>query len=111
VAKTVNHQRLLGTLFIAWAVIQLGAAVAAFNMAEPETAPPPFFWGMVALLVVAYAWTGLQLRQRRLGDQRVRVVAIALSVFSLFSFPVGTVLGAYALWVLFGNRQQVRAAA
>lgn len=30
-----------------------------------------------------------------------RIVAIVVSIFRLFAFPIGTVFGAYSLWVLF----------
>lgn len=32
-----------------------------------------------------------------------RMLAMVIAVFSLFSFPIGTALGIYALWVLLAN--------
>lgn len=36
-----------------------------------------------------------------------RVVIIVLSVIDLFSFPVGTALGGYSLWVLFQDEARL----
>ncbi len=35
-----------------------------------------------------------------------RVLAIVMSILGLLNFPIGTIIGAYALWVLFQNAAQ-----
>jgi hypothetical protein len=95
-----DHQRILGTLFIAWAVAQIFGVIAV-AATSPEPAPP-MLWLLGALAVVAYGWVGLRLRAR---DPRVRIASILLSALALLSFPVGTVLGFYGLWVLLRRRE------
>lgn len=92
-----DHLRILGTLFIAWAVLQVSTAVLAVFTVEPRATAPALFWGALALIALAYGWFGYQLRRH---SRIARVPAIVLSVFALLSFPFGTALGIYGLWVL-----------
>jgi hypothetical protein len=103
----MDHLRTLGTLFIAWAATQLVAVVLALTGRLPSTAAGPL--GKVALVttllaVVAYGWFGVLLRRH---DPRVRMGAILLSVLALLAFPVGTIIGAYGLFVLLRKQQVV----
>lgn len=97
-----DHGRILGSLFVAWAVFQLAGAVVAAFVAPAEQRPPTLFWVVSALAAVAYAWIGAQLRRH---DPRVRVPAIILSGLALLSFPFGTALGAYGFWVLLKRKE------
>jgi hypothetical protein len=97
-----DHSRTLGALFLAYGLLQAVLAIVL----GPRT--PGITPGRITLLVVlalvaaaAYAWTGVHLRDR---DPRARTPAIALCVLALFSFPVGTALGGYGLWVLLRRR-------
>lgn len=93
-----DHRRILGALFIAWAVLQIAFAITLAITRRGQPIPyPTLYWISTALLALAYAWTGWRLR---LHDARVRVLAILLSAFALISFPVGTLLGIYGLWAL-----------
>ena len=92
-----DHLRTLGTLFIAWAAAQLVVAGLTLFAFSPPGAAPPLFWIVSALSVGAYGWVGYLLRQHA---PSVRFSAILLSALALFSFPVGTVVGGYGLWVL-----------
>lgn len=96
-----NHRKILGGLFIAWAVLQaIGAVVMAVwgEQAQAAGPVPPLYWILVALFFAAYLWGGLSLR----ADRRdVRFLTIGLSIVALFAFPVGTALGIYGLWVAF----------
>jgi hypothetical protein len=59
---------------------------------------------VIGLLVVAfggfYIVTGLKLRK---GQSNARVMAIIASCLCLLGFPLGTALGVYGLWFLFGD--------
>jgi uncharacterized Tic20 family protein len=93
-----DHRRILGSLFIAWAVLQAVAAVAiGLGESAAQMTYPAVFWVSTALMILVYGWAGLRLRQR---DPRVRFLAIVLSALTVLSFPFGTVLGAYGLWAL-----------
>lgn len=92
-----DHKRILGTLYLAWAVLQFVGAVAMAAWGRMEMAIPWLFWLSTIVVSLAYAWVGVGLRHH---DPRFRVSAILLGVLALLSFPVGTVLGIYALWAL-----------
>lgn len=97
-----DHRRILGTLYIAWAVLQLVGAVALSVWGESRPAIPWLYWLSSVVVAIAYGWVGWRLR---LHDPRVRVGAILLGLLALLSFPVGTVLGIYALWSLLRKEQ------
>ncbi|WP_373046183.1 hypothetical protein [Vulgatibacter sp.] len=102
-----DHRRILGLLYIAWAVLQLVGAIGIAIYGKIELAVPWLYWLSTVVVSVAYAWVGWRLR---LHDPRVRVAAILLGVLALLSFPVGTVLGIYALWSLLRRPQTSEAA-
>jgi hypothetical protein len=97
-----DHSRILGSLFIAWAITQALAALFAVFLLEPRATAPPFFWAATALVVLAYGWVGNLLRQHH---PRARVPAIMLSALALLNLPLGTALGVYGLWTLLRQRQ------
>ena len=96
-----DHWRTLGQLFVAWALAQLATAVVltVWRPGQLAEAPAP---GAALLLLTgvtsaAYLWTGRGLRRH---EPRMRIAALVLSALALLSFPVGTAVGAYGLWVL-----------
>jgi predicted Co/Zn/Cd cation transporter (cation efflux family) len=102
-----DHRRILGTLFIAWAVLQAAATlVVGLGPESASLAYPAVFWVTSLLMVAIYAWVGFRLRQR---DPRARVIGLALSALTLLSFPIGTVLGIYGLYALLRHPSQVPA--
>lgn len=105
-----DHIRILGTLFIAWGIAQVVAGLGVMNAMRQQTwdqgASPMVFWVVLFLLVAAFVWVGIRLRKHAHG---IRPFAIGLSVLALFSFPIGTALGAYGLWVLLRARQPLPA--
>ncbi len=106
-APARDNQRVLGTLFLVWSVIQL--AVTGWLVRSGwigELRYPVIFWGATAVLVLAYVLVGLELRA---GEPKVRSLAILLSVFALFSFPLGTAMGAWGLYVLLRRARQPQA--
>lgn len=93
-----DHRRILGLLFIAWAILQAAASLfVGLGEGASEMVYPAVFWISTALMVAIYAWAGWRLRQR---DPRVRFLAIVLSALTVLSFPIGTLLGAYGLWAM-----------
>jgi len=102
-----DHRKILGTLFIAWAVLQVIASIVLVASGDMAEVPLPWlYWISTALLAIAYGWVGLKMRQH---DPRVRFLAILLSVLALISFPFGTALGVYGLVILLRGQRQVPA--
>jgi hypothetical protein len=119
-----GHVDLLGILYAIWgalsvllglALISLGlGAVAIFTAGglDPQsevtagiTAVIFCLAGVVALVWgVLHVWDGLSLRQHR---PWARLLGLLLAVFNLFSFPFGTALGMYALWVMVNDHTRV----
>jgi threonine/homoserine efflux transporter RhtA len=107
-----DHPRILGTLFWAWAALQIVGALVATIWAHTRTelvmtGSPMAFWLVTVFAVAAYAWTGQRLRRH---DPRIRVPALILCVLALLSFPFGTALGAYGLWALIKHRETLSSA-
>lgn len=96
-----DHVRILGSLFVAWGVVQGVAALVLGFGAGPGAGGPAALWLLALAVAGAYVWTGLQLRR---GDPRIRIPAAVMSGVAILSFPVGTALGIYGFWVLFGRR-------
>ncbi len=85
-----------------WAALQIVVAVVATVWSHLRnelvlTGSTPVFWLVAVLVALAFAWTGARLRRH---DPRIRGPAIVLCVLALLSFPVGTAIGGYGLWVL-----------
>ena len=103
-----DHWRVLGTLFMAWAVTQaVTATIALVSLSrDPRMQAGPGQWGLAIavtlLAVVAYFYVGVRLRQH---DPRARIPGIVLAVLALLSFPIGTAVGAFALYVLIKYRE------
>jgi hypothetical protein len=57
----------------------------------------------IAALAAGVAAAGVGLIQHR---EWARTLAIVMSVFLLFHFPIGTAVGIYAFWVLFSHEGQ-----
>lgn len=100
-----DHARMLGTLFMAWGVTQVVALIAfafGWHGPMPQTRVP----GIAVILTIAgaliYLWVGWSVRNH---DPRMRTAAVLLSILALLSFPVGTAIGIYGLWVLFGRKE------
>ena len=99
-----DHARILGTLFMAWGVAQFVGLIAIYAGWRDQMPAGNASTLMVVMTVLAgliYIWIGNSVRQH---DPRIRTSAILLSVLALLSFPLGTAIGIYGLWVLFGRK-------
>lgn len=102
----------LGALGLLAAIVVLGiflvGAGAGMLSDEPEGALASGTCGTIIAVVVAVISlpnliAGLGLQKRR---KWARILTIILSVLNLFSFPIGTAIGGYALWALLNDQSQ-----
>jgi hypothetical protein len=85
----------------------MGGAMAATSSREEDQMIGGIFvvvsvvMGLFMLLFAGlYLFTGLKMRR----EQTIgRTLGIIGSILALFSFPLGTALGVYGLWFLFGD--------
>lgn len=103
-----DHAKILGVLFVAWALIQAVGAVVMAVTGRADVAWPALAVVATVAIVAAYAYVGARLIAR---DGRMRTPAIVLSALLLISFPVGTALGIYGLWSLLRKPAPVRTGA
>lgn len=109
-----DHVKTLGWIFIVSGL--LGICVALFagvvifgagllsgdaKAALATSGVAVFVVGMMAVMALPSILTGRGLLARR---PWARIAGIVLGILSLPGFPVGTLIGAYALWVLFNDR-------
>ncbi len=116
-ARVARHRQTLGILWIAYAVFSLVESVALFILANayahvgrllrPDVTLPsvsPSLRPLVvflAMLLLAKAVAGIIAGVGLLQWQSwARVLMLVLGFISLPSFPIGTALGVYTLWVL-----------
>jgi hypothetical protein len=115
------HVDFLGALFVVWGILTatlgvstllLGVGAAALvssgdgdgRLAAGLVAGVLFVTALIAILWgVAHVAVGLPVRRHR---PRARMAALLLGTVDLLLFPYGTALGAYALWVLLGERRR-----
>lgn len=114
-----EHNRTLGILFLVYCGIQLfgiilsvvfGAIFAGVAMSElqnNEAFPVAIFaFAMIIALVLSamfLAVTGIAGWKLLKEKPSARNWGIAASIIALLNIPLGTILGAYGLWFLFGE--------
>jgi hypothetical protein len=119
-----DHLRLLGILNIVWSSISIAIGllillvfggmagfVAAAGWSEGNNASSgslvvaPFMAMIGVFIVLLICLVSLPALIAGIGLVKFRpwsrVLGIVISVLHLFSFPIGTALGVYGLWVLF----------
>ncbi len=96
----MNHRKILGFVFVGWSALQIIAA-AALWAAAPD--PSPYLL-MTFLAGAIYGWAAWRLLK---SPQPAWLLATGLSAAAMFSFPIGTVIGAYGLWVGLGRSEQL----
>jgi hypothetical protein len=112
------HINILGWLLVGNAILTGVLALLILFAGQvvrhlPIPVPPgmPHFIGWIttviglgaAALAAGIAAAGVGLLQYR---SWARVMAVVMAVFLLFHFPIGTVIGVYAFWVLFSKEGQ-----
>lgn len=108
-----THIKILGWLHIAMGIFGLLAALGIFASSVFGGLFSGSITGMLgatlggafaAIIAVVFAIPGLiagyGLLQRR---PWARILTIILSIFSLIRWPIGTIVGAYGLWVLLSS--------
>ncbi len=95
-----ERARAVGFGYVLWAVLQVIAALwfaSLFARGHPGGAAAVVFWGITLFLSASFAISG---RMLMLGDLRARRFAVALAGVAMFQFPIGTVVGFWALRTL-----------
>ena len=102
----------LGLLFAAFSSIIFGALATVIGRShEDGAAAGVALVGLTGAALAATLATGAiaslvcgwgLLRRRRWA----RILGIILAAFALIQFPIGTVFGVYALWVLFNKQTE-----
>ncbi len=106
----IKHEaslRSFGGLYLFGGVGMLLLALSFVAMATGGNEEPAVGWvatGVSLALAAAYSWVGAGLRRL---DRRVRLGASLLAAISLLSFPIGTLLGGYLLYLIHGAKGQI----
>ena len=104
--RIARHRQALGILWIVYAVLSLAQGVALFILANA--------YGHVGRLLRPDAAAGIIAGVGLLQWQSwARVLMLVVAFISLLSFPIGTGIGVYTLWVLLSSNagKQYRAMA
>jgi hypothetical protein len=115
-----DHNRLIGLFFLIWGGLQilglciailvmLGVGGAALSGARSRDAAPiaAVFGFTTVILIIAMILAipaiiaGLKMRKENPGAKTWILVA---AILALLNFPLGTALGVYALWFMFGDQ-------
>jgi hypothetical protein len=120
-APVTAHVDFLGALFVVWGMLTATLGVSTLLLgvgaahlvasSEPDdrlaaglVAGALFAMALIAILWgVAHVAVGVPVRRHR---PWARLAALMLGTVDLLLFPYGTALGAYALWVLLGERRR-----
>ena len=111
-----QHVRIVAIIYIIMGAIGILAGLALFavilgigaSSGEPDAA---WITGTVGLLAGGFVLVvslpsilaGIGLQKRK---EWARILTIILSVLNLFGFPIGTAIGAYALWVMLNEQSR-----
>jgi hypothetical protein len=111
-----NHIKVVGILHVAWGMIGLSGAVITgavlllpvlFTHDRTATAFMAVFavWMFLFMLIMFLPSLvgGIGLSKR---CEWARILVLVLSFINLLAFPLGTALGIYSLWVLWGNERR-----
>lgn len=104
-----THITVVGLLFVVHGCFLLLPALIFLGfmggMSEHMPGIPGFALSLGAIFMAAFALIALLNLVAGIGllarKRWARTLGIAAAILTLFNFPVGTIIGAYALWVLF----------
>jgi len=88
---------LLVACFVFALLAGIGVAVGEAEAARVLTIVATLVAGLLALLALPGLAAGIGLLARQ---KWARILAIVVAVLGLLNFPIGTLIGAYAIWVL-----------
>lgn len=111
-----SHKRILGILYIvagSFQIVILGIVTVFFSAFFPfiakEVDPnstwilemigwvvPGILWGIILLFSIPSMIGGIAMLQ---GKSWAMTLLLVMGCFKLFSFPIGTALGVYTIWV------------
>jgi len=90
-------------------LVAAGFATAGAIDAGDGAIPGMFVGGILGLVAIGFAVTAIPSIVAGFGLMArkpwARVLTIILGVINLFFFPIGTIIGAYQLWVLAVNQE------
>ena len=106
-----NHVRILGWLFVVYHAIGIVVGLVIFFFlagigilsGEVEAVGVLTMIGLaISMMLIVLSAPGIIAGVGLLaGKAWGRILAIVLAIFHLVEFPIGTLFGGYALWVLF----------
>lgn len=100
--------QLFGGVIAAIIYVAMGGAMLANSRREDEQVIGGVFMVvgvLVAIIMLAFAALDFLIGSKMLKEKPIgRTLGIIGSILSLFSFPLGTALGVYGLWFLFGDK-------
>jgi hypothetical protein len=99
----MNALELLSALNWCMAILYVFVAVLAVGVFPLPPTSAATLCGVSLLLAVPFGWLGAVVEKGR-----GRGFQTAVSIVSLFNFPIGTVFGAYALWVCWASDHRAR---
>ena len=121
-ASAQNHVRVVSLLTLIGGIIGLIPGVITMLIAAGLFAGGPFsgdmggLWlagGIMGVISFFLFMVGLPAVIAGFGllarKPWARVLTIVIAIFNLFAFPIGTLLGAYQLWVLAMNEETIAA--
>lgn len=116
-----NHVRIVSLLTLVGGIFGLlpgivTLLVAAGLMSAPFFGSPGELWiagSIMGIITIFLFMIGLPAVIAGFGllarKPWARVLTIVIAIFNLFGFPIGTLLGAYQLWVLAMNEETIAA--
>ncbi|HRG09986.1 MAG TPA: hypothetical protein PLJ08_15530 [Cyclobacteriaceae bacterium] len=115
-----NHNRILGFIYIISGALQILTMIflyaffsAFFPFLSEEAGPDgawvfewllPFIGTIAVCVVIVFAIPGIIAGAGLLNHKKwALTLALILGIFKLFSFPIGTAIGIYTIWVYAEN--------
>jgi hypothetical protein len=112
--RVARHARTLGVLWMIYSALHLVGGLVLFIVANtvfgpvgPEHQAPPFIRPLLTMIGVLLLATGIIGIASGYGVMQrlpwARITILVLAFLALFSFPFGTALGIYSIWVLLSS--------
>jgi hypothetical protein len=102
--KYLNHEaavRSIGTLYYLGAVVLIFAGVFSLIAKPPSPSLHAAVGIFIIMLAIGYFYVG---RGFRLLDPKIKVIGTILAAIGLLSFPIGTLINAYVLYLIHSQK-------